>query len=96
MAVNAEHSRPDDDAPQASAAAEVAALRQRLRRAMRQRLDANLLPHEGQWLTPADLAASVRTEKQKARVRAFELLLLVLFGTGLSLVILAILRDLAY
>ena len=63
---------------------------------MRQRLDANLLPHEGQWLTPADLAARVRTEKRKAWVRALELLLLLLFGTGLSMVILAILRDLAY
>ncbi|MEK8051151.1 hypothetical protein AACH10_12945 [Ideonella sp. DXS22W] len=80
----------------APATAGTASLQQRLHQAMQRRLAAQLLPHEGQWLPAEEVAARQRQARRKAWIQAFELTLLALLLTLVSLVLLGILGDLVY
>lgn len=86
------------DAPSSgnTVAAQVADARRRFRNLMQARLDANLLPHEGHWLSREELEARVQADKRRSRVHAIELTLLLLAGVVLSLLILQILRNIVY
>jgi len=71
-------------------------IRQGLRKAMQRRIDANLAPVEGQWVTRAVLEDRRRMERRKARVCAVELLLFYLGCAVISLCILGFFSWLSY
>ncbi|HET9651855.1 MAG TPA: hypothetical protein VFP36_06675 [Usitatibacter sp.] len=70
--------------------AEIAGVRQHVRREMQQRLQANLFPYEGEWLAREELDARLRARRRRAWGQAVELLVLcaALGGIGVLLVLL--------
>lgn len=75
---------------------EVVEIRKSLRRAMQRRIDANLAPIDGKWVTRPVLEDRMRQERGKARVHALELLILYLGGALISLVMLSVFWWLCY
>jgi len=75
---------------------EVVEIRKSLRQAMQRRIEANLVPVEGQWVARPVLEARLREERGKARVRALELLVLQLGGALMSLTMLGVFWWLCY
>lgn len=55
---------------------ELGAYMRSLRRAMKERIDAGLLPYQGRWVPLAEVQAGIARERRRAWVHAFELLLL--------------------
>lgn len=72
--------------------AEIAGLRARVRREMEQRVQSNLFPYEGQWLTRKQLEDEQRRERRRAWVHAVELLLLYAAIAGISGLLMLILQ----
>jgi len=72
------------------------AIRNGLKRVMRGRIAVDLRPYEGEWLSPAEVEKRVGEERRRARVRAVELILIFAACTLFSVLLLALLKDLAY
>lgn len=75
---------------------EIAAIKESLRRAMRKRIESDLLPYAGQWVARSVLEERLRDDRMKARVRALELLLLYVLATAVSLLMISLVWYLAY
>ena len=76
-------------------AGEIASLRGLVRHVMEQRIKADLLPYEGQWLTREQVQARLGGERKRARAHAIELLLLLALVVGASVLMLELLLSLA-
>lgn len=75
---------------------DVVEIRKSLRRAMQRRMEANLVPDEGRWVTRPVLEDRLRKERRQARVRALELLLLYVGCALISLWMLGVFWWLSY
>lgn len=67
-----------------------------LRSRMEQRLAADLLPWDGQWLDRAAIDAAIQAARRRARWTVVELLLVIVLMGGASLLFLSLTRLLAY
>lgn len=75
---------------------EIGQTRKALREAMQRRIDAGLLPNAGRWVERSVLEKEIRRQRAKARVHAFELLLLYAASAIVSLFLLAVFWYLSY
>lgn len=81
-----------DHLPAVVPTSEIARLRARFRREMAQRIEADLLPYEGEWLTRGQLEARLLHNRKRARIHAFELLLVYALVVGAAFLMLQILQ----
>lgn len=75
---------------------QIAAIMTSLRRSMKARLDSGLFPYYGRWLTLAEVQKAILAERTRARVHAFELILLYCLNLTASFLIIGLVWLLCY
>jgi hypothetical protein len=75
---------------------QIAVVMERLRKAMRRRLDSGLLPYDGRWVTLTEMQQGMLDERKRARVHAIELVLLYGLFAIASFFIIALVVALCY